>query len=403
MTADDLPVLVRGLALETKAYFAETLNGMRATIDALELQVKALQDRAPIVGPAGEPGPPGRDGVGERGPEGQPGRDGASVTVADVAPLILAEVKNAVAVAVAALPPPLAGERGQDGTSVTAEDVRPWLQAEVRQAVGALPPAQNGRDGLSVTLAEVVPLVTAEVQRAVAAIPSAPPGPAGKDGASVTLDDVAPLVAKAVALIPRPADGQHGKDGASVTVDDVRPLLRAEVKDAVAALPPPQAGRDGIGVVGALIDRDGRLILTTSDGATKDCGVVVGAPGRNVDPADVAELVTKELAAWPRPKDGKDGADGLGFDGADLVFDEATGYAFTVTAGERSKSWPVPWPDYRGVWKYGAYQKGWSCTKDGNLFIALEPTGAGDQPGQSPKWRLAVRRGQDGKDAKRAD
>jgi hypothetical protein len=96
---------------------------------------------------------------------------------------------------------------------------------------------------------------------------------------------------------------------------------------------------------------------------------------------------------------GTDGADGLGFDGADLTFDERTGYALTLTAGGRTKSWPLPWFADFGVWKFGrAYPKGASVTKDGSQWIAQVETT--DRPGESKAWRLAVRRGSDGKDAK---
>ena len=70
----------------------------------------------------------------------------------------------------------------------------------------------------------------------------------------------------------------------------------------------------------ALIKRDGELVVTFTDGRTKTVGRV---EGKDVDPADVVRIVTdvatKTLDAWPRPKDGENGADGIGFD--DLTFE----------------------------------------------------------------------------------
>lgn len=54
-----------------------------------------------------------------------------------------------------------------------------------------------------------------------------------------------------------------------------------------------------------------------------------------------------------------------------------------------------------GVWHVGAtYSKGACVTHDGSLWIAQNATG--DKPGTSPAFRLAVKRGRDGKDLKSA-
>lgn len=313
MTADDLTVLARGLAVDTKAFVAAELkaavDGFRADLDA---RVKALvAEMVPAAGPKGEKGdvgPTGESGAdgkpgspGSQGPPGPPGRDGRD------------------------------GERGEKGV-----DGRNLEWADIQGAVDLL--------------------VTAAVTKALADRPVPKDGRDGKDG----LDGKDGTPGE---------PGRPGLDGKALTVDDVRPLVADEVRTAVAALPPARDGRDGQPGVPGPPGEKGADGLNGKD----------GIPGL----------------------DGKDGADGLGFDGADLEFDEATGYALTLRAGERTKSFPLTWPDYKGVWKYGPYHKAASVTKDGNLFIALQDTLPGDQPGQSTKWRLAVRRGQDGKDAKR--
>jgi hypothetical protein len=52
-----------------------------------------------------------------------------------------------------------------------------------------------------------------------------------------------------------------------------------------------------------------------------------------------------------------------------------------------------------GVWKEGAaYVKGDGVTSGGSFWIAQADTG--ERPGKSEEWRLAVKRGNDGRDAK---
>lgn len=58
----------------------------------------------------------------------------------------------------------------------------------------------------------------------------------------------------------------------------------------------------------------------------------------------------------------------------------------------------VPVMIYRGVWREGSYQKGDTCTWAGSLWHCDEPTS--EKPGMGKGWRLAVKRGADGKDLK---
>lgn len=44
---------------------------------------------------------------------------------------------------------------------------------------------------------------------------------------------------------------------------------------------PGERGEDGVGIAGALIDRTGALVLTLSDGSTRELGQVVGRDGIN--------------------------------------------------------------------------------------------------------------------------
>lgn len=168
-------------------------------------------------------------------PPAEPGRPGQDVDVAEVERLVAAQVQKAVA----ALPP------AEPGKSVTIEEVEPLIIEAVADAVSKIHPAQDGR---SIELADVEPLLTELLAIAVADLPPAEPAK------SVTIEDLAPMVSQAVsdavANIPPPEPGR------SVELADVEPLLAEMVGKAVASLPPAQPGPPGkLPVVKAWEDR----------------------------------------------------------------------------------------------------------------------------------------------------
>lgn len=197
--------------------------------------------------------------------------------------------------------------------------------------------------------------------------PMGPPGPQGEKGADGKdgRDGV---------------DGQDGKDGRD-GVDGLKGadgLPGADGKDGRDGSD-GKDGRDGVGVADAVIDRDGTLVLTRSDGTTKALGVVVGAKG----------------------EPGRDGADGLGFEDLQIEqLDERT-FTFKAARGEQVKSlgtFTIPALIYRGVWQAGrTYQPGEAATWGGSLWIAKEETSAKpDEHSASRAWQLAVKRGAPG-------
>ena len=200
-------------------------------------------------------------------------------------------------------------------------------------------------------------------------------GADGKDGTSVSLDDVLPAlkdqVAEYLASIPAPRDGKDGADG-----KDGKDGRDGEKGD---------PGRDGLDVKDLFRADGGRLVAVMSDGTTKDLGEYVGkdgAPGAN-------------------GKDGADGRDGFGFD--DLTF-EQTGDRSAVlrfAKGEHVKEFAIVLPGFvdRGVWKDGeAYQPGDGVTYGGSFWIAQ--AGSEGRPDTGKGWRLAVKKGRDGKDGR---
>ncbi|WP_052950359.1 hypothetical protein [Devosia limi] len=170
-----------------------------------------------------------------------------------------------------------------------------------------------------------------------------------------------------------------GKDGATEIVPPVPAAsesaneLTAILKrlDTIEATTPPAA------VSSALIDRGGHLVLTLTDGATKDVGPVCGT-------------------------DGKPGEPGLGFDDLAVAHDGERGLTLSFTRGEQVKEFPMVLPIVidRGIHREGdIYAKGDGVTWAGSFWISQKDDN-GDKPGGSPEtWRLSVKKGRDGKDA----
>ncbi len=255
-----------------------------------------------------------------------------------------------------------------DPGEVDMEAVESLIALAVTEKFEALPVPQDGK---SVDLAEVRQLVA----EAVAEIP------APKDGADCDMEFVKAFLAEEVALavcaLPAPASGKDGRDA---DMEEVSRLIDDGVKSAVAALPVPKdgvPGKDGLGLASALIDRDGALVVTLTDGSTKSLGPVVG-------------------------KDGENGKDGEAFtlDDFDIIpLDERT-IKMAFTKGEVMHSFELAIPAliYRNVWREGeTYQRGDMVTWAGSIWhcdkgdCTTKPDG-GD-------FTLAVKRGRDGKDA----
>lgn len=242
----------------------------------------------------------------------------------------------------------LDGKDGKDGESVVVEDLERLIDqmvaARVATKIADLPPAKDGRDGRDADPERVEQLISEKV-------------------------------AAAVAALPKPQDGR------SVTPEELQPLIAEAVTRAVAALPQPAS------VVSQIIDRDGVLVHTLSDGQTREIGPVVGKDG----------------------KDGKDGAPGKdGASAADLIFDVLhdgeRGFTIAVGVGDRvtEKTFQVPAAIYRGVYREGGkYERGDLVTWAGSLWHCEKDTD--EKPGDGSEcWRLAVKRGRDGKDGRDA-
>lgn len=236
-------------------------------------------------------------------------------------------------------------------------------------------------------------------------------GDPGKDAPPVTDEQIAQQVEKYLKVNPPPrgekgepglpgkdADPVDARDVARVLLDseDLESLVELRVKEEVSKLPPPKDGRDGepgqkgdvgpkgergdpgkdgAGIQDLLIDREGQLVATFTDGRTKSLGVVVGRDGNP----------------------GKDGKDGADFTDVRFEYDGERTLKAIGKGGEIVYRLPIPID--RGYWRAGRYEQGDIATEGGTAYIAIKDTA--EKPTlSSGDWRILARKGRDGKDGR---
>jgi len=243
---------------------------------------------------------------------------------------------------------PKDGRDGTDGKDCDMDAVKKMID----EAVKAIPPAPAGKDGIDGK--------------------NGTNGSDGKDGTSITLADVTTILDTAIKSIRDETIGkaeefvrtiripENGRDGA-----DGKDGERGE---------PGEKGADGLGLAGAMIDREGSLLVTLTNGEVKSLGPVVG-------------------------KDGKDGQDGLSLDAFDLEYIEETHeICVKASCAGRTKELRYPAGGIRpqGYWRDGAKAKaGEAWVHDGSLWIATKDNSI--KPDTiSGLWIIAARKGRDG-------
>lgn len=353
---------------------------VRRAVQPLQKKIAELEGRLVIVrGIDGKEGPSGRDG--------RDGIDGKSIDPADVRAMVAEMVK--------AMPAPKDGMQGPMGESGPMGPMGPKGEAGPMGPMG--PKGEAGPMGPKGDRGEM--------------------GPKGDPGESG-------------------ADGMDGKDGAA-GADGKDGARGIDGKDGAAGV----NGRDGASILSAIIDADGALVLTASDGNKHVAGIVRGRDGINGkdgapglkgdagrDAASIRPLpYIEDAKAYPAgtvahhrggswfadgetlPLKGKAPQDcgwipmaigeasldiSLDGDGRTVIVKRTTS---TGVALERRFTLPVVLD--KGLYDPAAkYQRGDAVTYAGSLFIARKdgPDGA---PKGSLDWRLAVKRGSDGKDA----
>jgi hypothetical protein len=180
-----------------------------------------------------------------------------------------------------------------------------------------------------------------------------------------------------------PAQGEPGKDADPALIADA-------VERAVAAIPP---AADAVGVAGAVIDRSGNLVLTLSNGTQRDLGRVVGT---DADEDRIERQITEAVAALPKPRDG------FSLDNFDTkLLEDGRTLRMSFSSGDDEYVHEMHFPVvlYRDVYVEGQeYAAGDAVTWGGSLWIAQRDT-SGKPDGADSGFRLAVKRGRDGKDA----
>lgn len=210
----------------------------------------------------------------------------------------------------------------------------------------------------------------------------------GKSVGDTIRDAIAPLLKRIEELEARQSEkGDPGQDDPPVEIDvsdvvkellatdSVKQIVGMEVAAYMAENPPP-AGKDGAGIADLMIDRDGNLIATFTDGRMKSLGVVVG-------------------------KDGAPGRDGADFSDVSIDYDGERTITIKGRGGEIVKRVPVPL--WRGYWSPGVVaEKGDIMTHNGTAYIAVV-----DNPKCEPgvgkydhEWKVFARKGRDGRDGR---
>lgn len=275
-----------------------------------------------------------------------------------------------------------------------ALEAQPSVELIAEQAAALVPVPKNGEDGASADM----DALKSHLEELVKAIP------APQDGKSVTIDDLTPMIreeaAKAVYELP-PA-----KDGESVTAEDVRPMLAEMVGEAVKAIPPAEAGKDAdMGALKTHLSELVKGIQVHSAPSVQEIADAVSAGfERRFSDQQLSwerlarETLEKAADRMPVPKDGRDA---LSLESFDMELGE-DGRTVTVKmqAGEVviEKSVKIASVIDRGVYSAEkCYEQGDGTTYGGCYWIAQKDA-PGGVPGGSADWRLAVKKGRDGKD-----
>lgn len=193
-------------------------------------------------------------------------------------------------------------------------------------------------------------------------------------------DDVRAICEQLIGEIPKAINGKDGVDGKD-GIDGKDGRDGVDGKDGTDGINGKDGldgknGRDGLDAR-EFIRANGRLIVTMSDGSTKDLGEIDGKPG----------------------EPGKDGKDGLGFDDIDMTYDGEKTFTvrFARPGDVKEFEFTVPVMIYRGIYREGQeYKQGDTVTWGGHLWHC--DTDTTDKPdGEQRCWTMAVRKPRGGK------
>lgn len=266
--------------------------------------------------------------------------------------------------------------------------------AELKQALKSQAP---------LTVSDVLAVIDLDsvAKAAAALLPVPKDGRDGLPGKDADPELVSQLVADAVAKIPVPAngkdgiDGRDGIDGKSVDPESVKQMVTA----AVAEIPVPKNGTDG---------KDGKNGVDGKDGVAPTVSEVAGVFERRFSDLALAwerqarDLFDKAVDKMPIPKDGKDGRDAFPLESFDMVLEE-DGRTVTVKMqtqhGMVEKCLKFPSVIERGPFVKGkAYEAGDGVSYAGSFWVAKCDNPQGTPGSGETDWRCIAKRGRDGRD-----
>lgn len=359
LRAENAALVEKNAALEARLSMVEARKDFDPT--EIDARISGLPDAASLIADAKADLRRDMAGIEERM---------ATAAAPDLSAIFaaLGDVESAVDEVRSSVPaaPDLSGFVTRDDLAAVASTIPPIAESpdlsrfatlDAVEAVKSAIPAAPDLSGF-VRREDVSAFATkAEVDAVVAMILPAPEDPDLSGFA--TLEEMKAAVAEVRAAIPQ--------------VPKAPDLTALATKDEVAAaiagirLPDPVCGKDGAGVVEARQNADGELILKLTTGDTINAGRIVGR-------------------------------DGLGFEDMAAEYDGERTVVLRFRRGDVNieKSLVLPILLDRGVWREGeVYQRGDCVTWAGSLSIAQRETSA--KPEASDDWRLAVRKGRDGK------
>lgn len=260
-------------------------------------------------------------------------------------------------------------------------------QAAVSEAIAAIPEPVHGK---SITVDDVRPLIQETVAQEMAKIPV----PAGIESAEIKND---------WNLLLKLSDGREidvgrvvGWDGVDIDMERIQEQIAKTIKELWDNHPKPENGKDGIGLTGALLDKEGHLIVTLSNGKLENVGKVCGENGKDINPENITRQIKELFDAVPKPKDG---IDGVGFDDMSVEYDGEKTVTFIFAKDDTEKLFKLNMPImlFRGAYKEGTeYTVGDTVSFGGSSWTAIADTK--EKPGTGKDWQVSSKKGRDGKD-----
>lgn len=210
----------------------------------------------------------------------------------------------------------------------------------------------------------------------------------------VEVDFVKGIVSEVISEIelPKGKDGIDGRDGKDIEIEEVKSLVAEKVSEAVAALPVPKDGLDGKDGINGIDGKDAIDLEILPEIDLNETYVRNTYAEHNGGLWKSFEK-TKGLRGWSCIVDGI----------KDVVIEQTDERKFSIKI-ERSSgiinesSFNIPSIIDKGVFSEGnEYEAGDGVSYAGSFWIAQKDTS--ERPnGEHTGWRLAVKRGRDGKD-----